>query len=145
MKVALELDFVHLAKTFSQADDPVEFYDFAEDYGSQLTTLDDMGYDVNKLWGKFYELRSIAVDGADNRENKGELEAKMRDLQGKTQITKNRMTELRKEMEQLELEAASKMKEEQAQNLESKIRKCTLKEKENFVNFKTAATKPWFQ
>ncbi|RZC78181.1 hypothetical protein C5167_002401 [Papaver somniferum] len=100
-----------------------------------------MGYDVEKLWERYHELMSIAVDEANNRKIKEELEAKMRDLEGKAQITRNRMAVLRKEM--VQLEASSKIQVEGTQNLESKIRKCTLKEEVNFVNFKAAATKPW--
>ncbi|KAI3956483.1 hypothetical protein MKX01_016896 [Papaver californicum] len=138
MKVALELDFVHLATTFSQAVDPDRFYNGIIDYTSQLTALEEMGYDVKKLWEKFDELRSIAVG---NRENKEEFKAMLRDLEVKAHITQNRSSELRKEM--ILLKTTSKTQEEETQTLKSKVRKCTLKEQENLVNFKTAATKPW--
>lgn len=141
MKVALELDFVHLATTFTQAVDPVEFFKGIGDYSSQLSTLEEMGYDVKKIWEKFDELRSIAADEIVNRENKEELKSKMKDLEVKAHFTENRLSELRKEM--ILLEANAKTQETETQNLKSKVRRCTLKEQENLVNFRTAATKPW--
>ncbi|KAI3887986.1 hypothetical protein MKX03_002568 [Papaver bracteatum] len=141
MKVALELEFVRLVNTFSQAEDPVGFYKGIADFDSQLTTLEDMGYDVKKLREKFDELRRIAVDGADNREKKEELEVKMRVLQVKAHVNEDMMTELREEM--MELEAKSETQEKETQSLESKLRVCTSKEEDNLVSFKAVATKPY--
>lgn len=106
-----------------------------------MTTLEEMGYDVKKLWQKFDEMRTIAVDEVGNRKYKEELKEKKKCLDVKADISRERLEKLRKEM--MMLEAMLHSQDEQSEEIQSKVRKCTLKEKENLVSFKTAAAKPW--
>ncbi|KAI3853364.1 hypothetical protein MKX03_026372 [Papaver bracteatum] len=53
IKLMFDLDFTNLAEKLQESADPVEFYAKAGEYTWQMTTLEEMGYNVVKLKHKF--------------------------------------------------------------------------------------------
>lgn len=75
----LDRDFVGLAQKLSETVDPVEFLDHVEEYSSQLTVLEENGYDVGKLREKFDKLRRMSEDLKRSRETLEEYEMQRKD------------------------------------------------------------------
>ncbi|KAI3849362.1 hypothetical protein MKX03_004335 [Papaver bracteatum] len=110
-RLVLDIDFVNLAQKFSGQVDPVEFSNGIEEYASQLSTLEQNGYNVVRLRERFHLLRSISVDEKRIREIIKEKEEERKDKNVKACFTLNNIDSLKKELKGLEVTAKFQKKE----------------------------------
>lgn len=137
MKLMFDLEFTNLAEKLQESADPVEFYAKAGKYTWQMTTLEEMGYNVVKLKQKFDNLSKISVIGKANRDEiegtivmEAEASARQKriqDLETEVQLLKD---DLRSEDEEIE---ALKLLEREFD--EEKAKKCSA--------FMSVAAAPW--
>ncbi|KAI3851731.1 hypothetical protein MKX03_034362, partial [Papaver bracteatum] len=136
-RLVLDIDFVNLAQKFSSPVDPVEFSNGIEEYNSQLSTLEQNGYNVARLWERFDLLRRISVDEKRSREKREEKEEERKDKHIKACITMNKIDSLKKELKALEATAKAQKKEIETLEL---MELCYAEERNKILGELSAAT-----
>lgn len=141
MKLMFDLDFTNLAEKLQESVDPLEFYAKAGEYTWQMTTLEEMGYNVVKLKQKFDVLSKISVIGKANRDEIEETREKIRVLEAEASANQKRIQDLETEVQQLKDELKSEDEEIEAMKL---LERELAEEKANkWSAFMSVAAAPW--
>ncbi|KAI3880887.1 hypothetical protein MKX03_032712 [Papaver bracteatum] len=142
IKVGLDVVFINLAHKFVNLTSLLEFSSDVEEYVAQLSELDDMGYDCNKLWERFDTLRELSLEEEETRVKLEEITSKRRDKEVEATVTHTRISELESEL--TKLKADLKIQDEEIETLKLMERSYIEEEEEKILQkFRSVATAPW--
>ncbi|KAI3889086.1 hypothetical protein MKW92_051091 [Papaver armeniacum] len=141
MKLMFDLDFTNLAEKLQESVDPLEFYAKSGEYTWQMTTLEEMGYNVVKLKRKFDILSKISVIGKANRDEIEVIREKIRVMEAEASANQKRIQDLEMEVQQLKDEL--RREDEEIEAIKLLEREFAEEKAKKWSAFMSVAAAPW--